>query len=230
MASFTTRLGLTKPAGTEDRAVGPLNDNSNLLDKFMPCILVNDGVTPPTGDLYDGALVKERNSGIVWEARKNGGGTYDKVYVRYPFHFQGNSSSAQSIANAAATVQADIAAVNASYCKNASVANISGGRFVAPVKGIYSFSFRFNWAQNATGDRFMHFGLNGSFITAGGEYPIVRAASSIGGAGQVNTMDLFNTTILAVGDSIAPGAQQTSGGALNLSNTYVKVCLLEPVQ
>src|SRR6478735_5907800 len=96
MATFTTRMGLTKPLGTEPRSVVPINANSDLLDAFMPCILVNDGVTPPTAALYDGALVKEKTSGKVWEARKNGGGTFDIVWVVYPYMFQafGNGSHA----------------------------------------------------------------------------------------------------------------------------------------
>src|SRR6476659_5725473 len=102
MANFTTRLGLTKPTGAEARSVTPLNTNADLIDKFLPCILVNDGVTPPTGDLYDGVLVKERNSGIIWEARKNGGGTYDKIYVSYPYQMY--IFGQVSVANATHTV------------------------------------------------------------------------------------------------------------------------------
>src|SRR6478609_4128038 len=86
-------MGLTKPSGSEARSNVPINADFDLLDKFAPCILVNDGVTPPTGDLYDGALVKERTSGIIWEARKNGGGTFDKVYVRYPLQFRGATAA-----------------------------------------------------------------------------------------------------------------------------------------
>ena len=228
MATYTSRMGLIKPAGSEPRSITPIASDMDLLDKFMPCILVNDGVTPPTVDLYDGALVKERTSGIIWEARKNGGGTYDKVYVRYPLHFQGTGPTI-SIANSAGTIQTDLNAVNASYCKNTSAANIVGGRFVAPVKGIYSFTFRHHWAGNATGYRFMQFGLNGVFVGSG-EYVVVRDGNSIGGAAQTNTLDLVNTTILAAGDAIAPGAQQNSGGPLNVTAVWVKVALIEPVQ
>lgn len=224
MANFTTRLGLTKPTGAEARAVTPLNTNADLIDKFLPCILVNDGVTPPTGDLYDGALVKERNSGIIWEARKNGGGTYDKVYVRYPFSLQVGKGG-QSIANATVTeVTFDTSTVN--FTKNSSAANINGSnRFVVPIKGIYLLHLHASWAANATGLRNLHHNFNGT-ANAGDLEEVTQTAT----AAPSNTKQLtVLNKLMNANDTYTPSVYQTSGGALNVT-CFLQVHMIEPVQ
>jgi len=72
MATATTRIGLIKPAGGEPINVDDLNTNSDRLDKVMPFVLVNDGVTPPDTDLIDGSVIMEKTSGLVWVAQKSG--------------------------------------------------------------------------------------------------------------------------------------------------------------
>lgn len=230
MADFTTRTGLTKPFGNEQRSRVPLNANFDIIDKFLGCILVNDGVTPPTGDLFDGALVREKTSGILWEARKNGGGTYDKVYVRYPFYFQGSMATNVAIAANVSPIEIGLTAVNSSYLKNASAANIVSGRFSAPVKGIYQYYMRMVWAANAAGDRYIQFMLNGSVVSGATEYQKVQSGASLGGAAQPAVQELVGTTILSVGDQMSVGAQQTSGGSLYVTDLHTKIVLVEPVQ
>jgi len=221
-------MGLTKPAGSEARSVTPLNTNSDLLDKFAPCILVNDGVTPPTGDLYDGALVKERTSGIIWEARKNGGGTFDKVYVRYPLHFQGTASATYPVSSSAGVwANMPIDAVNAAYCKNSSAAQIVGARFSAPVKGIYQFTMRLAFVSNGTGERAIGYEANGVTVT-GEEYINSIVASSSGG--QPLKLTIITSTLLGVGDTAGVSGWQNSGGNLNATFIGIKAAMIEPIQ
>lgn len=81
MATFTTRLALTKPADPEAVDVSVLNADLDLIDYGIGAIIVNPGVTPPNTSLFDGAIIKERGlSGLVWIAEKNGGG-YNKIYL-----------------------------------------------------------------------------------------------------------------------------------------------------
>lgn len=228
MSTSTSRLGLTKPSGSaapeEDVDIDVLNDNADRIDQMIGCILVNDGVTPSTGDLFDGAIVKERTSGIIWEARQNGGGTFDKVYIRYPFFFKGTSSGNQTITSAAGTVQANIATFVSG--KNSSASQISSNRFVVPVKGLYSVHLSMAWTANATGQRYLHYMLNGSVVT-GDEYAKIENATA---GTQVHRQEINFTDLFAVNDTIAPGAQQTSGGNLDTIKVAVKISMIEPVQ
>src|ERR1700755_1205891 len=87
---FTPRLGLVKPQpGTGEPAdIARINLNSDNIDKWIGAILVNDGVTPATAELFDGAVVKEKSSGKVWVAEKNVGGTFDKKWIRFPYQYR----------------------------------------------------------------------------------------------------------------------------------------------
>lgn len=82
MSTLTSRLGLTKPVDAEPQDVATLDVNFDRLDQSIGVILVNDGVTPPNSQLFDGAIVKEKTSGLVWVAQKNAGtGNFDQVNI-----------------------------------------------------------------------------------------------------------------------------------------------------
>ena len=223
MATFTSRMGLTKPAGSEARSVTPLNSNSDLLDKFMPCILVNDGVTPPTGDLYDGALVKERTSGIIWEARKNGGGTYDKVYVRYPFYMQALDNGTPAQAWGTSYVPANGFTWEAG--KNSSSSQISGGKVKIPLNGSYDVWLKCAFDSNGTGERSMALELNSTALI-GYNYEDVRSGASSGG--QACHLTLAFPKQFAANDIIAVTAWQNSGGNLTRRTARINLALIEP--
>lgn len=222
MATYSTRMGLTKPAGGEPRSVTPLNANVDLLDKFMPCILVNDGVTPPTGDLYDGALVKERNSGIIWEARKNGGGTYDKVYVIYPFNFVGYTTAAAQPSGTAFSLWG---VTTWAQGKNSSQSNIEVGfnNFLIPIKGIYHVNWRHRWGLNGTGFRAGRLQLNGTSLNEDTEVSLPGNASSYIG------IHLTFDRVLNAGDKLNSEKWQNSGGNLDLY-AMLQVTLIQPIQ
>lgn len=234
MASFTTRLGLTQPAGTEDRSVTPLNANAALIDKFMPCILVNDGVTPPTGDLYDGALVKERNSGIVWEARKNGGGTYDKIYVVYPYQILAydNTVIAQGSSSYPTFTTRGYTSVTAAQAVNSSSADLVSNNWVAPVKGIYHFNMLATWAGNATGIRGMVPRVNAVNQTggggSGGDYNMNKEITPW--AATDNQLEINFTRLMGGNGTVACAIYQSSGGNLNTNIRALRVTLVNPVQ
>lgn len=222
MATYSNRMALIKPAGSEARSNVQLNTNADLLDKFMPCILVNDGVTPPTGDLYDGALVKERTSGIIWEARKNGGGTYDKVYVRYPYSLKAVTAYVTpSVPNALSYNQWGVTTWVSG--KNSSVADLPSGKIQIPVKGIYSLRYQYRFDANATGVRGGVLNFNGTDDLPNTEVVITGTGS---GAGIV-VMQQHH--VYSAGDLIVGKALQNSGGALGLY-TVANLALIEPIQ
>jgi len=227
MATYSNRMGLVKPAGSEPRSNSSIVTNADLTDKFMPCILVNDGVTPPTGDLYDGALVKEKTSGIIWEARKNGGGTFDKVYVRYPFHIEAYRATGGAIAagsTTAHTAWGELNGVTSAACKNASAANLSGGRFVVPIKGLWFIRLVHIWQANSAGDRALALSYNGSTIT--GEWEQLQRPNN----SFQHKIALENTSIFNAGDTIGAAGWQNSGGALNIDESILRAVLIEPIQ
>lgn len=221
MATYTSRMGLIKPAGSEPRSATTINADMDLLDKFMPCILVNDGVTPPTVDLYDGALVKERTSGIIWEARKNGGGTYDKVYVRYPWSFEGNSAATNT---GSGTGYSPYGVTTWTSGKNSSSANINvSNELVLPVKGIYVIHWRYNFAVNATGSR------GGMFTFNGTDYSSETEKVEKSNSDKLHSIELVYEHLMAANDKITAKYFQNSGGNL-LMSVQVRAALIEPVQ
>lgn len=232
MATTTTRLGLTKPSGSaspeEPVDIGVINTNMDILDEFSGCILVNNGVTPSAGDLFDGAIVKERTSGIIWEARENGGGGFDKIYIRYPLHFQGYKAAAQTVATSTSFVTMNIDSVNTSFCKNTSSSEIVSNRFVVPVKGIYTFYLRLGFAANATGERAIGFELNGVTVP-GDEYTSTMTGASAGAAVSAK-LSIVSTTLCNVGDDIGISGWQNSGGNLDTTAIFLKAALIEPIQ
>lgn len=223
MATYSSRMGLVKPAGSEPRAPGPINTNSDLLDKFMPCILVNDGVTPPTGDLYDGALVKERTSGIIWEARKNGGGTFDKVYVRYPFAVKAYRNGATSTTSGTTYQVLGYDTVVTADCKNSSLANFSSTRLVLPVKGLWGITISGQFGANATGMRALSVEINSSVVL---HQQDLRNASSL----FETTNWISWTQNYAAGTTVCGTRWQNSGGAVNVDGWYIYAVLVEPTQ
>lgn len=88
MATTTSRLGLTKPATTEDYAVGVFNTNADLVDAAV-------GVTPatsttrPSTQLFDGRAVHESDTGelvirrgTVWSVLGTIAATSDRIARR----------------------------------------------------------------------------------------------------------------------------------------------------
>lgn len=226
MATSTTRMALTKPSGSASPAeavdVGVLNTNADLLDKFAPCILVNDGVTPATGDLYDGALVKEKTSGKIWEARKNGGGTFDKVWVRYPWSMISKTNAANV---ASSTSFADYGTDTWVSGKNSSSSDISVtfNDIKIPLKGIYTLKWRYRFAANATGTRSARLSLNGSTIQDETE------VSCPGNANSFTGLEITLHRAFALGDLIHGQYWQNSGGNLSMY-TQAETVMVEPIQ
>ena len=221
MATYSNRMGLVKPAGSEPRSNSSIVTNADLTDKFMPCILVNDGVTPPTGDLYDGALVKEKTSGIIWEARKNGGGTFDKVYVRYPWSFKGSTAATSQ---ASGTTYNTWGVTTWNSGKNSSAAAINGSNeLVIPIKGIYVIHWRYNFAVHPTGDRGGMLTLNGTDLSPDTE--ICEKSNST----KLHGIELLHEILFSAGDRITGKYFQNSGGNLSMS-THVRAVMIEPAQ
>lgn len=94
MRYYTPKLSLTAPS--IDDEVSALRENWARLDEaYAGSIVVNPGVVPDDSVLYDGCIVAERTTGIVWRAQRNVTGAFEKKYIRYPW----SVSIAQGINN-----------------------------------------------------------------------------------------------------------------------------------
>jgi hypothetical protein len=220
---------MIKPSGSASPAepvdVTQLNSNADVIDKFLGCILVNDGVTPATGDLFDGAIVKEKTSGIVWEARKNGGGTFDKVYLSYPYHYSAYGPPSAFASGAYAAWGWDT--VDTSILKNASAAQKQAvtNFWVCPVKGLYTVTMHVQFAVNGTGWRGLVMTVNGTVLNSNTEVVVPAVVS---GTFTSNVQTSLNRPF-NVNDVLGAMAFQDSGGNLTIL-PVLKVTMIDPIQ
>jgi hypothetical protein len=213
----SARIGLFYDS--TDDGIDPQVPNFTRLDQVMPIIWVADGVTPPDAELYDGIIVGEITSGKVWAAKKNGGGTFDKRYIRYPYSavFTGVASPASSGAYSSAGWP-NLYATG----KNSSAADFNGSSFwVAPIKGLYHIDVHDSWAANAAGQRAMQLLDNGVGMNAETE-TVFNAI-----AGTVTALHASVNRVLAAGEIIGHQYLQSSGGALACT-TVISVAMIDP--
>lgn len=225
MATTTTRLALIKPDTTEDVDIADLNANTDQLDQMAGCILVNDGVTPAAGDLFDGAIVKEKTSGIIWEARKSGA-TFLKKYIRYPYSLFGVTGN--NPASGTTFVDWGFSSVTTALCKNSSNADFNASNFwECPVKGIYIITWQFSWEYNATGTRAQRFTLNGSATETQKYGAWLMSATTE--AGYYTTGQLIlGPRSFNVGDEVGFQQWQNSGTAIAYE-AQVQIAMVEPI-
>lgn len=226
---FTSRLGLVKPqpATGEPVLVEDLNDNSEILDKWAGAIWVNPGVTPSTAELFDGAIVAERTSGKVWLAQKNGGGTFDKRWIRFPWQFTGfTASTAQSngIWQERGIQNFGGGSLIGAGPVNSSAADLVATRVVVPIKGIYSVRFHIDFASNNNNTRAACINFNASPAALDNNTGFVTAAAQ-----SAQTMfSVVCQELLPAGTELALNLFQNSGGSLNVG-FQVFITLIAPV-
>lgn len=85
--------------------------------------------------------------------------------------------------------------------------NITNGQYVVPVAGFYSVDGNIGFAANATSGRFAFIAVNGTTMYLG---------SSLGMATYMTRVTVSGSVYCNAGDIITVGADQTSGGALNI--------------
>lgn len=76
MATYTSKIGMIKPAGGEFVKRDDLNTNFDNIDDNLGTLWVNDGVIPAPTDLFHGREVRELTSGKRFTAKDNGGGGF----------------------------------------------------------------------------------------------------------------------------------------------------------
>jgi hypothetical protein len=216
---FTPNYGFVQPQpGTgEPQDIAKINSNFDKVEKWGRVIWVNDGVTPPTVDLIDGATVAENTSGKIWVAKKNLGGTFDKKWIRYPYCFQGYTTGF-AIANGGwleygiqnfggTTIGAGGPGTGP---VNASAADIVASEFVVPITGIWSVKGQVKWNPNNNGVRAACFNIN--HAASAEDVNTADICNAPTGAGGSNSISLLEQ--IPAGTHIAFNLFQNSGGPL----------------
>ena len=225
---FTPRMGLVKPQpGTGELAdISKINSNMDKVDQWSGTIWVNDGVTPSTAELFDGAIVAEKTSGKVWMAQKNIGGTFDKKWIRYPWSACATTSG-QAIGNGTWEHHGFInwggasAGVAGGGPVNADASALSATALVVPIKGIYSGFIATQWTANTTGVRGVRVNFNNSSVGEDVNTTDIRIATP-----AANTVHKAAfQELLPAGTTIAGDFYQSSGSGLIVN--YVIFCTLQ---
>ena len=153
MITETPRLKLKVDASGEG-LVDTLSGNWDRVDKAAGIMYTTKGVDIPNVDLYPGAIVAERDTGITWQCTSVGDGTYTKRYISYPFFlraFHSGGAPAGSILNHGWT------ALETDQSVNAGPENLNSGdgtwSFVPPIKGLYVGRIQMRWQAWSLGER-----------------------------------------------------------------------------
>ena len=213
MSTNTARLGLIKPAGADPQDVSQLNGNFDTLDKMAGFIMVNDGVTPPNTDLFDGAVVKEKTSGKVWVAQWNGT-SYDKKYPYYTYmgSFKRTSGIPAVVSDTNFRNVAAFATYNGGV--NSSASDMAAFNWKCPVGGWYGCAITAVWPSNASGYRGLRFGADTDMTS------MVQGVS-LSGIGTVQQ----HISIQEFAKNDAPGVYvwQNSGGNLGPNEVHIRI-------
>ena len=136
----TSRLKLS--VESDDELIDQFEYNWPILDKYAGGLLVNDGVTPPDNELYEGCVVQEVTSGKMWMAMKDPNtGAFVKSWLIYPWSIAVNTGGV-SIPVAAPGATRGFTTLMTADCINSSAADLNGsGHVKIPIDGIYTLNF-----------------------------------------------------------------------------------------
>lgn len=205
----SSRMALTVESDNE--LVDPFPDNWPILDNYAGALIVPNGTTPDPATLFDGSVIAEQTSGIMWMADFSGG-VLAKRYLMYPFIANASKASVSvpNGPNANQPFALDDPAPNT--FTNAVCINwdedlaTTAGRIKAPVDGIYAITGEFTGSHSTAGSRGLYLMINGA--------EIVQVIDLALGAGAT----AFQASIirkLVAGDLVGISFWQNSGTAGN---------------
>lgn len=215
----TAKLGL--PVDTNGE--GPISTQPlvwNRVDTAAGVMTTTKGVNIPNTDLYDGAIVAEKDTGISWRCKSDGSGGFTKTYINYPWWVSKfwNSGVASNNVNANTGFSTFNAGVNADD-SSVTVPTLNGIK--VPIKALYSVTLVGKWSANTSGIRRTSIFLNNSSVINTYEQIDLGNNQAVG---QVTRWQ----GVLNPGDYIMGQYYQNSGGNLNYY-TSCWMTLLRPV-
>jgi len=235
MSDATSRLGLILPAGGEDIDVNDINNNSLKIDKSIGAFLVNPGVIPPDADLYDGAMVAEKTTGIVWMAQKSGSAFIRRPFI-YPWRAAGRGQNLQTGVPNDRTMR--IAQINTTLGtqinSTGALRQLQTDNFTIdlPVRGVYRVEAIMNWgvgAGAAGSSDYRAITLYRLSTTTFDGHPTQRQFF-FGGWGSTDRAVCWTevTELYNAGESLRVGMWQQSGGGKDVGTVDLRATLLFP--
>jgi hypothetical protein len=106
---------------------------------------------PDESILYDGCIVAERSTGIIWRAQRNVSGVFEKRYIKYPWRLDCYQPTTTFNNGTPGGWGAWGWNTIGGYSINASASDIVDSRIVIPVTGIYTGSDWLKWEPGAGG-------------------------------------------------------------------------------
>lgn len=205
---YTQKLGLLIPDMADELSAERQNWD-RLDDVFSGAIWVSPGVVPDETTLFDGALVAELNTGIVWRAQRNmNTGIYEKKFLKYPWMITAERSAAYSTFTSATWKPVGFNAVVASHCVNSDMSDITGEQIVLPVDGLYRGWYFVRW-DGGTGLR----AICARFSTYSGQYDYFNTQVDQDSSSNPTYIQTVWQRYLLAGTQLNMGCYQ--GGATN---------------
>lgn len=221
---YTSKLGLLAPS--IDDELTALRQNWNRLDSvYSGGLVISPGVTPDESILFDGCIVAEKTTGIIWRAQRNASGVFEKRYIKYPWRMEAYQPT-MTVGNGSAGVWIPwgYASVG-NNSVNASSADMVNNRIVIPVTGIYVGTDWLKWhTGSSSGARALTLSINDESVgvTEADKNECVMCPNNVVNSVtvcQVNFARKFNK-----GDRVCGAFWQNSGG--NADNEHMMTMTL----
>jgi hypothetical protein len=173
-------------------------------------------------DLYDGAIVAEKDTGISWKCKSDGSGGFTKLYLNYPWwvikYFSNGLANTGS--NADTGFDTYYQGVNAPDT-DVTVPGLNGIR--VPIKALYSFTLYARWNGNGAGVRRVSPRINAAVVLTDWEQVDQGYGSQV--IGQICKFQ----RVMNPGDFIMGQYWQNCGAQLGYG-TSCWVTLIRPVR
>lgn len=215
----TSRMGLIKES--PDELIDQWGYNWPILDAFSGVQLVDPGYSPPTSQLYDGAIVVEKNTDIIWMAKLNPDtGSFDKKWLVYPFvaYCYGSISFTTGI------VFKDLSTTSWDATRSKNFNGPVGGKIVVPVNGVYSATGLASWDPYDAGARECLISFNGA-----DDYMRNEDFHDCNHDTSRTVTKVTEYVYLKAGDKINLRGWQTTGVTLGVVRNYLTVEMIAPL-
>jgi hypothetical protein len=233
----TERLGLIKPARDTNTPldIERLNLNMDTLDRAVGAAIITKDTTPPSTELYDGKIVREKETGRVWMAEKQSNGSFAKKWITWPYLFTAYTSNYPFIPNKE-SIFTWLTYDNASvHSLNAQPTDMFDSFWVCPMKGVWHLDARFIYLAGSPNHLFWT--ISKLAINAS------RADANAGHGEDLNTQDvsypppLANNstshsvlqTVLNAGDTVCGRLTVATDQAFTTTTGIFKATMIHPI-
>lgn len=224
-STLTPNLGLIKPFRDTNTPldVEELNANSDKLDLAARVLTVNPDYIPPSAELWDGRVVREKGTGKVWVAEKQTNGSFLRRWLQYPWQIRVQRPQDLAIPNDD-WKEWGWTDIVTGHSINLLSDSLTGSTPKVPITGWYMITMEAHWPGGTSGVR----GIRPLFNHASSTFTTDAEAltAPVSGKGVV-TRSVFQAKIGA-GSLLSAEYYQNSGATVNIVNSSVIITLIYP--